>query len=165
MNVLETMLLLTIVVVLIFGSVIFFGAPFLPTLRSHTIQALDLLDLKAGQTLLELGSGDGRVMREAARRGIRVIGYELNPLLVIYSRVLNLRFKKLTSVKWANYWLHPLPKCDGIYAFLLVPYMAKLDKKITSQAQIPVKLVSFAFKIPGKKPIKKSAGLLLYLYE
>lgn len=159
------MILVAILVVIVFGSAIFFGAPFLPTLRTHTRPALDLLDLKPGQILVELGSGDGRVMREAARRGIKTIGYELNPLLVIYSRVLNLRFRKLTVVKWKNYWRQPLPQCDGIYAFLLVPYMAKLDKKIVSQANRPVKLVSFAFKILGKKPLKQKDGLLLYEYK
>jgi ribosomal protein L11 methylase PrmA len=70
------------VLVILFGFVVAFGAPYLPTLRPQITMALDMLDLKKGQTLLELGSGDGRVMMAAAERGWNVIGYELNPLLV-----------------------------------------------------------------------------------
>jgi len=45
-----------------------------------------MLNLKSGQTLIELGSGDGRVLKEAAAKGVRAIGYEINPVLVIYSK-------------------------------------------------------------------------------
>src|SRR5690348_1091609 len=87
MSSLWTLLWLIIVTVfLAFCFVILFGAPFLPTLKQHIPRALDLIDLKPGQTLLELGSGDGRVLLAAAERGLHAIGFEINPLLVIYSR-------------------------------------------------------------------------------
>ena len=41
-------------VILCFCAVILFGAPYLPTLSKQKEAALDLLDLKKGQTLLEL---------------------------------------------------------------------------------------------------------------
>ena len=140
--------------VLLFGFTVFFGAPFLPTLQNRTKDALDLLDLKAGDRLLELGSGDGRLLAEAAKRGIHSTGYELNPLLVAYSRIKLWRYRKLTSVKCLNYWTQKLPDAEGIYVFLLNPYMEKLDKKIIAEVNKPVRLVSFAFEIPGKKSIK-----------
>ena len=39
---------------------VLFGPPYLPTLAPNLKTALDLLDLKSGQTVLDLGSGDGR---------------------------------------------------------------------------------------------------------
>ena len=90
--------------VLIFSFVIFFGAPYLPTLKPEAQKALGLLDLKPGQTLLELGSGDGRVLKQAAKQGIRGIGYELNPLLVIYSQISCWRYRKLVTFKCRNFW-------------------------------------------------------------
>jgi hypothetical protein len=39
--------------------VIFLGAPYVPTLNKQRETALDLLKLKSGQTLIDLGSGDG----------------------------------------------------------------------------------------------------------
>jgi hypothetical protein len=151
--------------IFLFSFVIAFGAPFLPTLSNRKAEALDLLDLKPGQTLLELGSGDGRILRVAAERGIYAIGYELNPALVLWSRLINWRYRHYITVHWGNYWRHPLPITDGIYVFLLNPYMEKLDKKITQEITQSVKVVSFAFAIPGKKPIKDLNGMMLYHYK
>lgn len=148
-----------------FTFVVFFGAPFLPTLTPQVKNALDLIDLKKGQALLELGSGDGKILIAAAERGIRVIGYELNPLLVIYSWLRTRRYGKLVTVKWANFWYVKLPKTDGIFVFLLQPYMKKLDNKIVQEARKPVKLVSFAFYIPDKEPTAENNGMYLYTYK
>ena len=147
-----------------FGMVLLFGAPFLPTLANRTNDALDLLDLKPGQLLLELGSGDGRLLEAAAKRGIRSIGYELNPLLVVYSKLRLFRYRKLAEVKMTNFWNITLPRSQGIYVFLLQPYMQKLHNKIVQESNTSVKLVSFAFVVPGKTPIKELNGMRLYKY-
>lgn len=44
-----------------------------------------------GETLVDLGSGDGQVVIEAARRGIKAVGYELNPVYKILSIFLTSR--------------------------------------------------------------------------
>lgn len=154
-----------IAVVMLFGFTAFFGAPFLPTLSKRTNDALDLLDLKKGDLLLELGSGDGRLLAAAAKRGIHSIGYELNPLLVWYSRMRLWRYRKIAKVYVANYWNIDLPKAQGIYVFLLQPYMDKLDKKLLHSKITPVKLVSFAFTIPNKKAVREVDGMRLYMYK
>lgn len=152
-------------VVILFGLVVVRGAPYLPTLRRHTDDALDLLDLKPGQTILELGCGDGRVARRAAERGLNVIGYELNPLLVIVAQIHTWRYRKQVKIIWGDFWQSKWPPADGIFVFLLEKYMKKLDKKIiqTYQGQ-PIKVASFVYELPGKKPYKAKDGVLLYHY-
>lgn len=147
-----------------FTFVIAFGAPFLPTLGNRVDDAIKLLSLKPGDTLLELGSGDGRILRAAAERGIKGVGYELNPLLVVYSKILTLKYRKLVQIKWGNYWSKKLPKTEGIFVFLLQPYMQKLDTKIAQNYPNGVRLVSFAFTIPERKPTKQKDGMYLYVY-
>jgi len=149
---------------LIFSFVILYGAPYLPTLRNQTDVALKLLDLKKGQTLVELGSGDGRILKAAAKQGIRGIGYELNPLLVIFSRISCFRYRKMVRFHCRNYWHITLPQCDGIYVFLLDRFMPKLDAKIKAELKPPIKLVSYAFKIPKKKVDREKDALFLYKY-
>ncbi len=154
-----------VVVLLMFGFVILFGAPYLPTLKKQTDDALDLLDLKPGQTLLELGSGDGRVMLAAAKRGLHVVGYELNPLLCIVSMFVTIRYRKQITVVWGDFWKKQWPAADGIFVFLLDKYMEKLNNKIIQEQKgKKVKLVSFAFTIKDKKPTKTKKGLYLYQY-
>lgn len=160
--------LILVIFVLMFGFVVAFGAPYLPTLKKQTEQALDMLDLQPGQTLLELGCGDGRVARAAARRGIAVVGYELNPLLVIIATINTVKYRQLVKIRWGNFWAVKWPETDGIFVFLLDKYMKKLDKKIIQQRKVqkgPILLLSFTFQIPGRKPIAKNGGLILYKYQ
>lgn len=154
-------------VVLLFGFVVLFGAPYLPTMKRQTEAALDMLALKKGQALLELGSGDGRFMRAAARRGIRCVGYEINPLLVVVARVVTWRYRRLVTIKFANYWRVQWPPTDGIYVFLLQKYMTKLDTKVAQHAKAHgvQRLVSYTFTVPGKESIAAKHGLFLYEYK
>lgn len=156
--------LLLIALVSCFAVVLLFGAPYLPTLKPQIKAALELVELKPGDTLLELGSGDGRVVLEAAKQGISVIGYELNPLLVVISRLRTWRYRKQVRIIWGNFWGSELPKSEAIFTFLLPKYMEKLNKKVEQSNTKPVKLVSFAFEIPSKKPAKIVNGVYLYLY-
>ncbi|HUC95394.1 MAG TPA: hypothetical protein VMR76_00355, partial [Candidatus Saccharimonadia bacterium] len=121
---------IAIFLILCFGFVIMFGAPYLPTLKPQIETALELLELKKGQRLIELGSGDGRVLLAAAKRGLYVTGYELNPILVLYSRLLTFRYRSKVKIIWGNYWYKDWPITDGIYVFLLQKYMTKLNNKV-----------------------------------
>lgn len=151
--------------ILCFGFVLLFGAPYLPTLSKQASLALDMIDLKAGQTLLELGCGDGKILVAAARRGWKVVGYELNPLLVLVCLWRTRRYRKLVTIKWGNFWTQTWPPTDGIFVFVMQRQMHKLDTKIAQNANKPLKLVSFAFTIPGKRPIKQQDGVYLYEYR
>ena len=112
-----------------------------------------------------MGSGDGRVLLAAAKQGIRAVGYELNPLLVVWTKFITWRHRDLVVVRWGNFWLASWPEVDGIYVFLLQKYMKKLDNKIVqTYPGRNIKLVSLAFTIPGKKPYKQVKGLYLYHY-
>ncbi len=151
--------------VLVFGSVVLVGAPYLPAHNQTVTDALKLSGIKPGQTLLELGSGDGRVLLAAGKRGIYATGYELNLLLVLWSILVTWRYRKYVVVKWGNYWQAKWPPTDVIYVFLLQKYMSKLDKRIVqTYAGKPVKLVSLAFTIPDRQPTKTHKALYLYDY-
>lgn len=148
--------------ILAFGGVILRGAPYLPTLDAQAKAALELLDLKPGQTLLELGSGDGKVLVLAARAGLNVVGVELNPFLVLVSRVRTWHYRKQVRVVWGDLWQVDWPPCDGVFVFLLGRFMPRLDARMQT---VKKPLVSFAFRIPGKEIAAEKAGVYLYRYE
>lgn len=153
-----------IILVALFGFVVAFGAPYLPTRHKEATTALKLLDLKKGQTLFDLGCGDGRVLKLAASRGIKGVGYELNPLLVLIARLNTYKYRGQVKIIWGNFWKADLSSADGVFVFLLERFMRKLDKKMQKAVRKPVKLVSFAFAIPDKKIEKSKDGLYLYKY-
>ncbi len=112
-----------------FSAVLLVGAPYLPTLGRQVKAVLELADLQSGDTLLELGCGDGKVLIAAARQGINVVGYELNPLLVILSWLRTRRYRKQVRIIWGDFWQKPWPPAEAIFVFLLPKYMSKLNKK------------------------------------
>jgi SAM-dependent methyltransferase len=157
---------LGVLLVLAYALVLLFGAPFLPTLKKQSIQALDLLDLKPGQVFVDLGCGDGRLLSEAAERGLQAVGYELNPFLAFYAWVRTRRYGWQVKVKWTNFWRADLSSADGVFVFLIGHYMRRLDKLLSRYSKNhQIKLVSNSFKIPGKKPLRKKGALLLYVYK
>ena len=158
-------LLAAAVVLFCFGFVLLFGAPYLPTLSDQVANAFELAELQPGQTLLELGCGDGKVLVAAAQQGYRVIGYELNPLLFVICWFRIRRYRRQAEVHWGNFWTQPWPQADVIFVFLLQTYMHKLDTKIMQSAPKPVKLVSVAFTIPGKHAVKAKGAVSLYDYR
>jgi 16S rRNA A1518/A1519 N6-dimethyltransferase RsmA/KsgA/DIM1 with predicted DNA glycosylase/AP lyase activity len=153
--------IIVLVLILTFGGVILRGAPYLPTLDAQARASLDLLQLKPGQTLLELGSGDGKVLVVAAQAGLNVVGVELNPFLVIVSWLRTRRYRKQVRIIWGDFWLVEWPECDAVFAFLLKQFMPKLDKRMQV---IKKPLVSFAFQIPNRKAAAEKAGVFLYEY-
>lgn len=154
--------LVLLVVVLLFGFVVIFGAPYVPTLKPQIEIALDMLDLKPGQTLVEVGSGDGRVLLAAAKRGLCVVGYELNPILVLVSLWRTRSMRGRVKVVWGDALTKSWPPADGLYIFGVAGIMPKVYKKIVQSNEKPVKVASFSFEIPGQRPVAVKKGVYLY---
>jgi hypothetical protein len=116
---------------------------------------------------VDLGSGSGVVLTLAAELGAKAIGYELNPVLVLYSRLRLARYKRDTKVILGNYWRQNLPAdTTVVYVFAVTRDAAKLNRYLTEQAaKIDAKtlrVAAFGFSIPNKKPIKRRDGINLY---
>lgn len=153
------------VLLICFAGVLLLGAPYLPTLRPQLKAVLLLADLKPGETLIELGCGDGRVLVAAAKRGYKAVGYELNPLLALLSWARTRRYRGQVRVVWGDFWRAQWPPAAAIFTFLLPRYMKKLDKKCRRYPHRPIRLVSFAFEVPGKKPRRSQNGVHVYDYD
>jgi SAM-dependent methyltransferase len=154
-----------LVLIACFGGVLLFGAPYLPTLKPQVRAALELAELKPGQTLLELGCGDGKVLIAAARRGANAVGYELNPLLALVAWLRTRRYRKQIRVVCGDFWRADWPPAEVIFTFLLPRYMSRLDKVCRRYPHKPIKLVSFAFQVPKEKPAAERSGVFLYHYR
>ncbi len=156
---------LGILLILAYGLVIPFGAPFLPTLKTQRKEALDLINLKPGQMLIDLGSGDGSILVLAAQRGLRAVGYEINPFLFIYSWLRTRRYGTRVQIKFRSFWRADLSRADGVFVFLITHHMHHLDKLLNNRkGKKPLKVVSNSFQIPGQKVRKKSGPMFLYQY-
>jgi hypothetical protein len=139
------------------------GAPWVPVRRFDVKQLLDDAGVSQGTYYVELGSGDGRLLKAAARRGAKVVGYELNPLLWLISWCRTLGYKNCT-VRLADFWRADLAQADVVMAFLVPRTMPKLDSKAAKEMKPTAQLISYIFAIPGKKPLKRGKSWLIYDY-
>lgn len=161
----DILLLLVVAIILSFGFVVAFGAPYVPTLSKQAEAAFALLELKPGETLLELGCGDGRMVVAAARKGVKVVGYELNPLLALLCWLRTRRYRRLVRIRMADFWRADWPQANAVFGFILPRLMQKLDAKIVREKRGPLRVASFAFEIPGKKATASKDGVFLYRYK
>lgn len=137
----------------------------MPTLKRDHQALLNLAELEAGDSLLDLGSGAGGLLLAAARRGVTATGIELNPFLWAYSKLRTWPERQLITIKLGNYWQMPWPEVDCVYVFLIGRYMSKLDRELSSRLKRQTKVVSYVFDIPGRKPLNRLHNAKLYLYE
>lgn len=163
-----TAIIIFSVLVIAFGFVVFWGAPYVPSHRRETEAAFAALHpLSKKDVVVDLGSGDGVILRLVAGKGAKAIGYELNPLLVFLSRFFSRRFSHV-EIRTGNFWKQHLPSSTTVvYVFSVTRDMAKLEMKLQSEADHlgrSFQLVLYAMKLPHKKPTKEHRAHTLYTF-
>lgn len=153
--------------VLVFGLVVFRGAPYVPTRKRDLELAFDeLYPISKTDVLVDIGSGDGVVLRQAARRGARAIGYELNPVLVLISKLLARRYGSLIRVRLVDFWLTQLPDdVTIVYTFGESRDISKMYNKVVQEASRlhrTIYFMSYGFAVPGVEPTARNRSAYLY---
>ena len=128
------------------------GALYVSTSRVRISAFMDAVPMKAGQLLVDIGCGDGRVLRKVRKRyGVRVVGYELNLLAYIKAKLLCLGFQN-TEVKWRDFWKADLSEADVVFCYLFPDVMKDLALKLRSELKPGAVVVSCNFDLPGFVP-------------
>lgn len=153
-------------IVVFFGIFAFTGAPYVPS-HKREIELLfkNLYPLSKKEHVVDLGSGDGIVLKIAAENGAKATGVELNPVMATISR---LRLCKYKNVKVINksYYNFSFPKDTTIvYLFALDRDFGHIEAKIQNEANRLHKdlyVVSYGFESPTMKPVKTYRAYFLY---
>lgn len=138
------------------------GAPWLPIRRRYLNVAFDEAEIQPGDTVIDLGSGDGKILIEAVKRGANVIGYELNPFLVWISRWRLKRFSDRAVVYRQNLFEADVSEADTIFVFGFTDIMSRLATKLKREARTDARIISFAFDLPGLKLIRQKEIVKIY---
>lgn len=161
------LLWIIIVLVLLGGFMVAFGAPYVPTKPSELRQVFtELYRVKPDDYLVDFGSGDGIVLREFIRRGgRRAIGYEINPLLVLVSKFLS-RHSDAIETRVANFWRVEFPaETTVVYIFGDGRDIRRMERKVQREATRlgrPLQLISYGFELAGRKPVATHGAHFLY---
>ena len=160
-NMLESVLLIFVVLVIWFLAR---GAVFVPIHGSKLEIILRLSQARAGQKVADLGSGDGRIVLAFARAGAEAHGFEINPLLVWWSRhkIRRAGLGDRAFIPFRSFWPAKLSEFNIVTVFGIDYIMKRLGRKLRRELKPGAQVVSFAFPIPGWQEDKKERGVYLY---
>lgn len=141
-------------------------APYVPTKMDSIRKILKLAGVKKGKKFYELGSGDGRVVIEAARLGADSFGIEQSWLRVLYSRWKAHRQNSPRGLNCQFYHgdIFKRNYADGdiVYIFLLHKGVAKLEEKLRKELKKGAIIITQTYHFPSWKPFKKIDDFWLY---
>lgn len=166
--------LLTIFLIIIAGVLVFmawsqaFGAPWIPTPHKTIRIMLELARLKPGETLYDLGCGDGRIVIDAVKDfGALAIGIEIDPIRYYWAKlsILQLRLQCNAKVILGNFFKSNLSKADVVTLYLLQDTNVKLMKKLSDELKPGARIVTNTFIIPGWPEIRRDEQAKIYVYE
>lgn len=140
------------------------GAPYVPSSRKRVKKMIEMADLKSGENVVDLGSGDGKILIEAAKMGCFATGLEINPFLVWFSRFRAARKGLSGKIKILRHDFnkYPLNETDVVFVYLWPETIDKLSVKFRKELKPGARIVSNAFTISGWEPVKKDDQVFLY---
>lgn len=141
------------------------GAIYVPTQFEIIGKMIKLVKPGKKDRLIDLGSGDGRIVIAFAQKGIAAEGFEINPLLVWYSRwkIRKLKLDKKAKIYWRSFWRADLSKYNIIIVFGIDYIMKRLKKKLKKELNTGSKILVNIFPFPDWQFKKKIDGI--YFYE
>lgn len=151
-------------------------APYYPTPETIVEKMLQLGELKAGEKMFDLGSGDGRVVIMAAQKfHAEATGIEFDKDLWRQStdRIKSLNLQKTASIIHGDIMKQDVSSADLITVYLLPSSNDKVRPMLEKQLRKGARVVSHDFEMSGWKPDKvehieddgEGRSHTLYLYR
>jgi tRNA A58 N-methylase Trm61 len=118
---------------------------------------LKLADLKAGEVLFDMGSGDGRTVIMAAKTfGARGVGIELREDLAkkAMSQIHENGIDDRVTIMNTDMFTVNLTSADVVYLYLTTSANEKIKSKLESDLKKGARIVSHDYEIIGWRPLK-----------
>ena len=121
--------------------------PYVPTPQDVVERMLDMANIKPGEYLIDLGSGDGRIVVTAAQRGARAYGVDLNPKRVQEARAnaAKAKMSDRATFEVKDLFDTDISKADVVTTYLLPLVNLDLRPRLLEQMRPGTRLVTHAF--------------------
>ena len=146
-----------------------FYVPFVPVTKKVASRMIQTSCIKKGDVHYDLGSGDGRVMFEAAKQGAQSTGFELLlPLVILTNLKAKLSRINIKAVN-KNFFNADVSNANLITMYLIPRLMPRVEKFLeNAKLNKGTKIVSYAFKLPNWEPkeiIREGKMGPIWVYE
>jgi len=115
---------------------------------------IDFADIKKNDVFYDLGSGDGRILVEAAKKNIKIVGIEKNRFLNWLARMRTKNFKNVEIIQ-DNIFKQKINDASIIVAYLSQKVTERLQKKIEKETKKGTKIILIDHKFLNWKPVKE----------
>jgi precorrin-6B methylase 2 len=146
----------------------FYGLPPVPTKPERIRHALKLANLQPGETLYDLGAGDGRVLLIAAREfDAQAVGIEVGPIqcVMIWLRVLASGWGEKIKVRWGNFYRSNLKDADVVFVYATSKEVMKLESHLETKMKKGARLISISADFSDWEPSIVDEHELIFVYE
>jgi ribosomal protein L11 methylase PrmA len=139
-----------------------------PTPQEVVDKMIELGGVKKGDVVYDLGSGDGRIVITAAKKGAHAVGFDVDGDLVKESResIRKAGLEKLAEIKQQDILTVDLSPATVVTMYLLPDVNLKLKPNLLKQLKPGSRVVSHAFDMGDWKPDKTERvnGRTIYLW-
>jgi 16S rRNA A1518/A1519 N6-dimethyltransferase RsmA/KsgA/DIM1 with predicted DNA glycosylase/AP lyase activity len=144
-----------------------FGAPFVPSSKKASTKIIELARIKPGDTVYDLGSGNGKLLLLAAQKGATAIGYEINPYLVLFTKVRAFfsPYRTLVHVRWKNFWSADLTDAHAVFVYLIPWKMDSLERMLRKKLKPGTLIISNSFLFPHLTQIDSDSSSHVYVFS
>lgn len=131
-------------------------APYIPTKQSRIKKVLKEVVLKKDEIFWELGSGDGRVVLEAAKMGAKSYGIEQSWLRILWSRY-QAKKQSLSNAHFihGDIFHQDFSSADVVFIFLLPKGVEKLEPILRKNLKKGTRVITQTFHFKNWKPYKR----------
>lgn len=137
-------------------------APYVWTGGKTQEDMVRLAAIQRGETAYDLGCGDGRLVRAAAREGAHATGIEASLLTFLLAWIWSLPVRG-ARIRFGDLWKGNYRDADVVFCYLLVAGMQRFEKEIWPTLKPGTRVVSNTFRMKGLSPEKEEGDVFLYV--
>ena len=144
------------------------GSPWWPAPKREVIKLLRMAELREGETLYDLGCGDGRALIAAAREfGAHGVGVEIDPVKVFIARffVKSAGLSGRIEIIRASVLDVPLHDADVVFLYLSHQLIDRMKDKFLTELKPEARIASYGFMVRGLPLHKTADGLKGFIYK
>jgi len=142
--------------------------PFVPSPQEVVDRMIELASVKKGDLVYDMGSGDGRIVIAAAKKGARAVGFEIDGDLVKESRenIRKAEMQNLAEIRQQDIRTVDFSAASVITMYLLPDVNLKLKAKLLRQLKPGSRVVSHSFDMGDWPPdkVERVNGRTVYLW-